>query len=320
MQNLRGSTSKQRAIAGIKQSAEGLRQSFDSIVSILRIITDLRVSNFSSELPLNERLAILGTGPSLLDSFRDIGADVPVGVSIMTVNEGFKAANFATLKPSHHVIADPIYWDSDSYSEYAHPLVLAISDAKWSITLYLPSKARGSRLHDELKKTNSRTVFYRDTPFKGLSILEYLAFRSKLGMPKPQNVLVAAISVGLWLGFSHIAIVGADHTWHRELEVSDSNVLTVRQIHSYDGNVDRKPFLKPSGVGKSLAGKPITKRDTFSVREIFMAWSIVHESYEKLEQIARRQGAHIWNCSSTTFIDAFERKSFREFLQMRVDP
>src|SRR5258708_40122132 len=116
MQNSRGSTSKQRAIAGIKGSAEGLRQSFDSIVSILRIITDFRVSNFSSELPRDERLAILGTGPSLLDSFRDIGADVPVGVSIMTVNEGFKAANLATLKPSHHVIADPIYWDYDSYS------------------------------------------------------------------------------------------------------------------------------------------------------------------------------------------------------------
>ena len=133
-------------------------------------------------------------------------------------------------------------------------------------------------------------------------------------MPRPQNVLVSALAVGLWLGFREIGLTGADHNWHTELELGADNVLYVEQAHSYDAHIRRLPFLKPEGRSKELAGEPVTRADMFSIREIFLAWSVLHSSYEKIDRIARRHVASIRNCSASTFIDAFDRMDLSQFL------
>jgi hypothetical protein len=307
-------TMKSLGFIVIKKGLDVLRQAFESIRSVLAIVAEPRMGRFPRSAGRVSRIAILGTGPSLRDTFRDLDPAALANVALMSVNEGYKAEHFVTLKPSYHLIADPIYWDEASYNEHARPLVAALAHANWDITLFMPSRSRGSRIHAALTAANTTVVFYRRNAIKGLPVFEYLAFSAMLGMPKPQNVLVAGISVALWMGFEEVGIAGADHTWHQDIELSDENILMVRQMHSYDDRVDRKPFLKPSGVRNSLLHKPLSVCDTFSVREIFLAWAIVHESYEKLRAIAKRSGVHVWNCSSTTFIDAFERKSFHEFV------
>jgi len=294
---------------------EVLRRTVESVFSALAIIVEPGVGRIRPPPRRVDRIAILGTGPSLRETFRDFDPANLSQVALMSVNEGYKAEDFSALKPSYHLIADPVYWDESSYDEHGRPLVASLAGAQWQITLFMPSRSRGSRLHSALTEAKANVLFFRSTAIKGLPWFEYFAFIAKLGMPRPQNVLVAAISVALWMGYGEVAIVGADHTWHREIELSDANVLLVRQVHSYDSEVEWKPFLKPSGISRTLLRKPLSASDTFSVREIFLAWAVVHESYEKLHTIARRSGAHVWNCSSTTFIDAFERKSFREFVR-----
>jgi hypothetical protein len=299
----------------VSRALNALRRAVETVYSLVAIIAEPSMGRFRPPPRSVDRILVLGTGPSLRETFRDLDPNALADVALMSVNEGYKAKDFASLKPSYHLIADPIYWDEVSYGEYALPLVAALAQAKWSITLFIPSRARGSRLHDALTDAKANVLFYRSTAISGLALFEYFAFNAMLGMPRPQNVLVAGISVALWMGFKQVGIVGADHTWHKEIELNSKNVLMVRQVHSYDSGVEWKPFLKPSGVSNSLLHKPLSVSDTFSAREIFLAWAMVHESYEKLQVIAKRSGAHIWNCSSTTFIDAFERKPFREFIR-----
>jgi len=306
---------KEFGIAAIRGCKNVLGRTLETVFSALAIVAEPGICRFQPPPRHVERIAILGTGPSLRETFRDIDPADLGEVAMMSVNEGYRAEDFSILKPSYHLIADPVYWDDGSYDEHGRPLVAALAAAQWEITLFMPSRSRGSRFHAALTEAKANVLFFRSTAIKGLPLFEYFAFIAKLGMPRPQNVLVAAISVALWMGYGEVAIVGADHTWHREIELSDANVLMVRQVHSYDSAVEWKPFLKPSGISNTILRKPLSASDTFSVREIFLAWAVVHESYEKLHAIARRSGAQVWNCSSTTFIDAFKRKPFREFVR-----
>lgn len=284
-----------------------------SVVSLVRLAHDFSPQRCRIPTRLGERLVILGAGPSLRQTLGQVKPSFASDIVFLSVNDLYRDESFCTLRPAFHVIADPIYWDDDTYGEYAEPLSRALRAAEWSITLFMPLRAKKSRLHDALTGSNVHVAFYRTTPIKGLPTLEYLIFRARLGIPKTQNVLVAALAIALWMNFRSIALIGADHTWHRDLSLNQQNVLMTGEFHSY-GSGSQRPFLKPSGVGKSLARRTLGSADVFTMREIFLAWATVHESYEKLARIARRQDARITNCSAVTFIDAFERTEFAGFI------
>jgi hypothetical protein len=290
------------------------REVWFSLVSTARIIAEL--SLYRPRMPTLQRrkLIILGAGPSLTQSLDEVELDRLRDFEFMSVNNYYKASSFRELRPGFHVVADPTYWDDSSYGEYTAPLVAALLSADWDIRLFLPLRSRHSRLHRALIESKIRFTFYRTTPIRGFPLLEYFAFKLMFGMPRAQNVLIAALSIGLWLDFDTICLIGADHSWHQEIELSPANILMVRQLHSYDGAVERRPFLKPSGVVKALSKQEVSRHDVFTVKEIFLAWAAMHESYEQLSKIAERKGAKIFNSSALTFIDAFDRLAFADFV------
>jgi hypothetical protein len=283
--------------------------------SLFRVLYDFRPVQLSLPSAGSRRLVIFGTGPTLRETLTDIDPKECGDTDFMSVNEGYRDYSFTKFKPIYHVLADPIYWDPASAATYVTPLIAALDRSDWPVTVLLPLRAKGSVLHATLASRKAHITFYRSTTISGFHLFQYAAFLHRLGMPRVQNVLVAAISLGAWMQYPEIAVLGADHSWHETIVVNDRNIVCVRQLHSYENECAETPFLKPEGVGRSLSNKPLLKSDVFNMAEIFTAWSLVYESYYQLNLLTARLKCSVYNCSGKSFIDAFQRKPFKQFLR-----
>jgi hypothetical protein len=261
-----------------------------------------------------DKLLIMGSGPSLRESLRNLAPDSLRDVDLLCVNDFYKEQDFALLRPRLFVIADPAYWDDRCFGEYGGPLIAALAKIDWEFTLLVPKRARATHLHRALVQHRVNFEWFTTAAVRGFGWLESALFGAKLGMPRPQNVLVAAIALGLWAGYRDIAVIGADHSWHQEIDVDDDNMLLTSARHNYTSAVTRKPFLKPHGIWKFREGRQLTRTDVFSMREILLAWAAMHDSYERLVALAARRDVHIFNSSAVSFIDAFERRPLADFL------
>ena len=124
-------------------------------------------------------------------------------------------------------------------------------------------------------------------------------------MPQAQNVLVAALFLGMRLGFKNIALLGADHSWHESLVLDENNQVCVR--YGYFDN--RTPKLAPFTIDGSTG-------NIFTMGKIFLAIGRMFESYQDIEMYSRHLGVKITNLSSMTCIDAFKRRNISEVLVM----
>ncbi len=258
----------------------------DSAASLTRLILEYRPMSLQLPRASNRQLIIMGTGPSLTKTLAEEDLAAAKECDFLSVNEGYNDEYFLSIRPIYHVLADPIYWDPACQESFIDPLIEALPRIGWPITFLLPIRARGTILHQRLIENRALVSFFRSTPISGFKPLRAMAFHLQLGMPRVQNVLIAAISLGLWMRYERIAIIGADHTWHQAICIGPDNLLRVRQNHSYDNGAQQRLFLKPSGVSKELGTRTIDKDDVFTMADIFRAWSKVYEGSEGLQVLA----------------------------------
>nr|WP_294867101.1 hypothetical protein [uncultured Pseudogulbenkiania sp.] len=287
--------------AVIKQSIWFFLAIFEVIVAILCVIRGFRIGQKTQ--PAVKKIAvILGNGPSLkndLPYIQDYAQKS--GVDIWCVNFFACSEAYSTLKPTRYVMADPGFWlDNvtdhlrEKRSDFLKHIKLATT---WDITIYLPFAAKNTRFHNDLASDKIRICFYNQTPISvRWARIAHWFYSKRLAMPLCQNVLVPSIFLAIMSGYKNILIAGADHSWHKEIEVK-GGTLMIRDVHFYENNeVKFVPFYK-------------NKDEIFTMREIFQAWSNVHAQYEALSTFANRRNVNIFNISSSTCIDAFAVRS-----------
>jgi hypothetical protein len=106
--------------------------------------------------------------------------------------------------------------------------------------------------------------------------------------------LIPAIYLAINTGFKRIVLFGADHSWHEEIKVDDSNSVTVNHEHFYDKQDVRLPMYK-------LDGKK------YFLHDIFRKLHYAFKGYFILNNYAGYMSAKIQNASSRSYIDAFEK-------------
>lgn len=238
-------------------------------------------------------VVVMGNGPSSADSIRQL-LKVRDKVSVVCVNDYYQSESFREVRPDAYVIADPHYWIPGTEEWHARPLIEGFSKITWPMDFFVPSEA--ARFIRQGLGTNKNLSLYpynRMTAW-GFPSVRHLGYRLGLGMPRPQNVLGAALFLALKGGARTVYMGGAEHLWHESLKLSDENKLYVSHGSTADG-----PKLVP--FYKVLGG------ELWTVPDLFEAWSLVHRSYHELEEWARSMGATIENFTPTTFIDAFPR-------------
>jgi hypothetical protein len=240
---------------------------------------------------LGDELVILGNGPSLGNFLEEKSAFLE-GKESMCVNYAVESVAFATIRPRYYIAVDPVIYTPEGVERLFAALARKTA---WELHLFVPDRFRKAAGWRRAVEGNPYIKIHRvnTTPIEGTDALCFPLYRSRLGMPRPRNVLIPALMCGLWMGYRTIWTVGVEHTWHLLLRVDDRNELMIDDRHFYDPN-DRET---------------VRRHGKFRMDTIFRSLYIVFAGYHTIERFSRRLGAAIYNITPGSYIDAFERRS-----------
>lgn len=261
------------------------------------IIKQTIFENFKSYIKpqhqTTDTLIILANGPSLKSNLANNTIDF-ANAAICVVNDFARFPIFKQLKPEYYVLADPFY-----FTDLSNPRNIEIHsnfDAiDWKMNLYIPFQSY-KLLKDKIENPNITIIPFHTQPYYGWKRLEYKLYSANLSMPRPQNVLIPAIFIGINNGFKKIELYGVDHSWTEEIRVNNKNEVCFLYAHFFD---DKKPDLKPWHKG---TGQPVYK-----MHEILRDLAWMFDGYHRLQSYAESKGCRIINNTPDSFIDAFER-------------
>ncbi len=239
----------------------------------------------------DKSLIIMGNGPSLSESL-DMYPEQFKAIPLMAVNFAANTPVFNKLKPEYYIIADPHFFTS-GIDENVNRLYKNIEAVDWNITLFIPCKFFSS-----VKISNPLVTLRGFNPIgiEGFSAVTHPLFRIGRAMPRPRNVLIPAIMVGIRLGFKDIYLTGADHSWSKTLSVNELNEVLSVQPHFYKDDAKEQ-----KRVDSVYRGIPIYK--------IMESFSVAFKAYHQINEYASASGTTIYNSTPGSFIDAFPRKS-----------
>lgn len=238
-----------------------------------------------------ERLVVLGNGPSLRETIARSG-DALKASRLMAVNFMANTPEFFALRPEYYILADPHFFAPAGTDPNVDRFWENIARVDWPITLFVP--AREAKRIPRVEGENIKVERFNPVGFEGYDWAKNLAYASGRGMPRPRNVLIAAIMVGIQAGFRDIVIVGADHSWPRTLSVNDENEVVSIQPHFYEDNSKEKERV--TATYKNIR-----------LHEIMLSFHVAFKAYHEIARYASRRGVKIMNATPGSFIDAFPR-------------
>jgi hypothetical protein len=287
-----------------------LGQSFFSFILVV-LFSKWFLKNFKKER--SSSCIILGNGPSLGSQIEEVRA-LRDGNSLLCLNDFPFSLLFDELKPEYFVFVDPYYWFSldGKVPERTDSLLRELSQkVTWPIEVFLPYEMKSIIQSNDGIQMNKQIsiIYFNRVPVSGLKFMKFKMFDWNLGMPIPQNVLVAAIYLMLVASYKKILIFGADHSWHEDIVVTADNIVCIREPH-FKYQKDEKSISELEGlyvpIPKFSFGKD-GKQEIFKVHELFDAYSKVHQSYWALKEYANHLNAKVINLSKKSYIDAFDR-------------
>ena len=272
------------------KAAGGVARLGSSVKSLVKMALQSRRCGVKAVAREDEALVVMGNGPSLRQTI-DTERDELKRHRLLAVNFAANAPEFDELRPDFYVLSDPVFF-RDMDNENVKLLWRNLgSVTDWDMTLLVPADAV---VPVELPAT-VRVERFNAVGVEGFAGLERWAFRKGLGMPRPRNVLIPSIMMGMALGFKRIYVVGADHSWSRTLEVTDENVVVSVQPHFYEDNAAE--HARVASVYKDVR-----------LHEIMYSFYVAFKSYFAIRSYADACGVRIFNSTPGSFIDAFERR------------
>jgi hypothetical protein len=271
-----------------------------TVASVLKVLIK---SRFSVQIlpPQRPVCAILGNGPSLRQTLAN---DLPFlqQAELYCVNNFASAAEYALLKPQNYALLDPaffLYSEANNGRKDVEKTIRCILNlTTWPMNLYVPQSARGCYLVSQVQRTPQvRVVFYNYTVVRGYAWFRHFIFRNGWGMPQSQNILAASLYLAITRRFRDVYLFGADHSWHEEIRISDTNELLMKQEHFYD---------KP-GDATYIPVWDVVKLETSRMSAQFASLSKAFYSYEVLRDYAQSVQVRVLNASAKSYVDAFKR-------------
>lgn len=268
---------------------------WQSLLSVVKIVLQSKlVTRLPGHFSNPDELLILANGPSLKRTVEE-SADFVRSKTLLAVNFCVTSPMFEQLKPELYLIADPLFW---IVPEKREQLFRTMAEkTTWDMNFLVPARALKNKEWQPLLAGNPhiRLYIYNTTPIEGFQGFCNWIFSKGWGVPRPHNVLIPSIAMGIRLPFKKIYLAGADHSWLPEITVTDDNVVLMNQKHFYDQN-------------KSQAAT-VTQENLHSARlyTILYHMYVAFKSYFVLEDYARSRGKEVINVTPGSYIDAFKR-------------
>ncbi len=242
----------------------------------------------------------MGNGPSLRQAI-DHHLECLQSHPTLAVNFAANTPEFFTLRPRYYVLADPHFFESaDSNPNVASLMQTLTERIHWEMTLFVPHTTLSTLKRLPLWEASRRSDYpLRIQAFNAVGVegqpgLCQWLMKRQLAMPRPRNVLIPSLMIGVWLGFKTIYVAGADHSWTRTLAVNEANEVVSIQPHFYEE--DKREQERITAVYRDVR-----------LHEIIYSFYVAFKGYFSIEAFARSQGATIYNSTPGSFIDAFPR-------------
>ncbi|MCD8029463.1 MAG: hypothetical protein LUF85_01130 [Bacteroides sp.] len=272
-----------------------LRELFQSFLSIVKILLfSRRATPVKDNFRNREELVILANGPSL-NTTLERAADFLRDKTLLAVNFGVLSPVYEKVRPELYLIADPLFW---TVPEKRVQLFGTLAEkTTWPLNLLVPARAWQNKEWQPLLAGNPhiRLCLYNTTPIEGFQGLCNFIFRRGWGVPRPHNVLIPCITIGLGLPFRCVYLAGADHSWLPEISVTDRNEVMMHQKHFYD-----------QGTSRSERAIEVDQSTT-RLHKVLYHMYVAFSSYFVLEAYARKLGKEVINITPGSYIDAFKR-------------
>ena len=279
-------------------------------LSALRILLQSNFIGIVQQESQTKPLLILGNGPSLNDTLKNNPASTLQGFDLMAVNAAACSEQFSALQPKLYILNAVTYFQNDSelspfYIQAKNDLFEALKEkTRWNMTLLVPFRAKKSIDFQMLitSNPNLNVSYFNQTPVEGLNFWSHRWYSLGWGMPRPHNVLIPGIMVGIRLGYKTIGIVGADHSWLADLSVNENNEALLRHVHYYatDGT---QPMKVEDRIDRPR-----------KLHEIIHKFYLSFKGYWQIKTYAKAKRVSIINASSVSMIDAFDRKTLAQML------
>ncbi len=279
-------------------------------LSALRILLQSNFIGIVQQESQTKPLLILGNGPSLNDTLKNNPASTLQGFDLMAVNAAACSEQFSALQPKLYILNAVTYFQNDSelspfYIQAKNDLFEALKEkTRWNMTLLVPFRAKKSIYFQMLitSNPNLNVSYFNQTPVEGLNFWSHRWYSLGWGMPRPHNVLIPGIMVGIRLGYKTIGIVGADHSWLADLSVNENNEALLRHVHYYatDGT---QPMKVEDRIDRPR-----------KLHEIIHKFYLSFKGYWQIKTYAKAKRVSIINASSVSMIDAFDRKTLGQML------
>lgn len=278
-----------------KQSS-GVAGFLDNTLATIKSCVKQVVEKSAKINPANSatnQLIILGNGPSLRTNL-DNDLDLLRSADTLAVNFAANTPEFSEIQPTYYLLADPHFFDKAGEDPNVGRLIENLNSITFQMTLFVPA---GARKADSYFHNHNLTVkHFSFTAVEGYTWFENAMMNSHRGMPRPRNVLIPSIMVGIWLGYKEIYLLGADHSWLKTLSVNDRNEVVSIQPHFYKEDSREQQRVNEVYVNRQL-------------HEVLESMMIAFKSYHRIREYADRCGTQIFNSTPGSMIDAFERAS-----------
>lgn len=271
---------------------------FDSIRVLKNNRTAIRLPYKKVE---NGEVYIMGNGPSLKQSLEYL-LHAGEKKKFFAVNDFAVSELFEQVKPCYYILIDNGYWVEESKAT-ERDLKLRqivfnniIEKTQWSMGVFIPDYAYKKKyFHSLLQNTKISLIPYNRYSIKMEHSDYYFRHLEKNDTAYFNNVLANAIYCAINRGFDEINVLGAEHSWTKDIRVNDQNQVCTIKKHFFEDDSELIPWEKSDGT-------------LFSMAELLSALTLHFQAYDLLEEYAKRKNVHIYNLTSGSFIDAFERK------------
>lgn len=240
----------------------------------------------------NRPLVVMGNGPSLRATLEK-DMDALKRCDLMAVNFAAISPQFSELKPQYYILADPFFF-GNAETDNLRKLREALARVDWPMTLLVPHAMR-RRVPAAVTANPSITVqTFNAVGVEGFGWFERLAYRWRLAMPRPRNVLIPSLMCGIALGYKVIFIVGADHSWMQTLHVDQWNHVVSVQPHFYEDDEKERQRVYAEYEG-------------YKLHDIIKSFYVAFRSYHRIEAFSKSKRVLILNSTPGSYIDAFLR-------------
>ena len=282
---------------------KSIRNLLKSLSAILLFSNPFPVLGKTKKTKRGASCVILGNGPSLKEALPKLQHFLK-GKKVHCFNDFVASPYFTKIQPSYYTLMDSVFWTKNVSARFeklrSEYFKIMKDKVDWELTLFFPVRSRKENYFSSLPCLNPhiKIVYVNTTELYSSDKINFFFYRRNLAMVPMQNVLAASIFTALNLGFKKIYLLGADHSWHESVSISEKNVLYLKNNRFQDEEEkDFAPFFVDPG-----------ETTPYKMHNLFRDLSKMFLSYLELERYARSIGAKVYNATGGSYIDAFERK------------